>query len=128
MPGDPLEKRHKPFPRCPFSLCDEPSYAGYPLQRDLAEKGDPCDGGALTHIPNPRVKRIRTDRIAAAQLAQCSANALLRFVSEPEPPLEPDRDVRRCHPKRLEQPTERRKAQTIIGAPKRLALQGLEAV
>ncbi len=104
-----LEKLGKHFSARPLRLCDEASYIGYTLQRDLAHKGYHCDVVAPTSIPTPRSKQIKTDRIDAAQLAQFYAHGLLTFVCIPEPALEQDRDLLRTRQHLVQQQTELRK-------------------
>jgi len=104
-----LAKLDKHFPGYALRLCDEASYIGYTLQRDLAEKGYHCDVVAPTSIPKPRSKQIKTDHIDAAQLAQFYANGLLAFVSIPEPELEQDRDLMRSRQNLVQQQTKLRK-------------------
>lgn len=77
-----LEKLRQQFAGCPVRVCDEASYLGCTLQRDVAHQGYHCEVVAPTSIPTPRSKQIKTDRIDAAQLAQFYANGLLTFVIE----------------------------------------------
>ena len=104
-----LDKLSKHFPGYLLRLCYEASSIGYTLQRDLAEKGYPCEVVAPTGIPPPRSKPIKTDRIDAAQLAQFYVNDLLSVVSVPDLQLEQDRDLMRSRQHLLQQQTELRK-------------------
>ena len=104
-----LDKLHKYFPASTFRICYEASYIGFTLQRDIADKGYHCDVVAPTSIPSPRGKRIKTDRIDAAQLAQFYANDLMTFVAVPTLEQEQDRDLIRSRHKLLAQQTELRK-------------------
>ena len=104
-----LEKLDRHFPGCTLKLCYEASYIGFTLQRDLTQIGYACEVVAPTHIPSPRGKQIKTDRIDASQLAHYYANGLLTLVSIPELEQEQDRDLLRTRQKLVEQQTELRK-------------------
>jgi transposase len=106
-----LEKLSKYLPERTLTLCYEVTYIGFTLQRDLAEKGDPCDVVAPTSIPSPRSKQIKTDRVDAGQLAQYYGYGLLTFVSVPEPEQEQeqDRDLMHSRQNLVQQQTELRK-------------------
>jgi transposase len=110
-----LDKLGRHFPGCTFKLCYEASYIGFTLQRDLTQRGYACEVVAPTHIPSPRGKQIKTDRIDASQLAQYYANGLLTVVSVPDAQQEQDRDLLRTRQKLMEQRTElRRHLQALL--------------
>jgi len=62
-----------------------------------------CDVVAPTHVPAPRGKAVKTDRIDASQLAPYYANDLLTIVQPPKAVQEQDRDLLRSRQNLMEQ-------------------------
>ena len=98
-----LEKARKYFNGAELKLCYEASYVGFSLQRDLQERGYPCEVVAPTSIPRRGGKSVKTDRIDAAELAEFYANGLLTIVTAPDAEVEQDRDLLRSRQQLMEQ-------------------------
>ena len=98
-----LEKVHQYFGDADLKLCYEASYVGFSLQRDLAERGYPCEVVSPSSIPRRAGKAVKTDRIDAAQLAEYYANGLLSIVAEPDAEVEQDRDLLRSRQRLIQQ-------------------------
>lgn len=82
-----------------MTLCYEATYIGNALKRDLHAHNIACDVVAPSSITQVRGKKIKTDRIDAAQLARFYANGLLTVVSIPDEEQEMDRDLLRSRNK-----------------------------
>ena len=67
--------------------------ARHSLQRDLQDRGFPCEVVSPSSIPRRAGKAVKTDRIDAAELAEFYANGLLTVVSPPDVEVEQDRDL-----------------------------------
>ena len=65
-----LDNVRKHFGGVALKLCYEASYVGFSLQRDLAERGYPCEVVSPSSIPRRAGKSVTTDRIDAADLAE----------------------------------------------------------
>ena len=98
-----LEKVEAYFGGAPLKLCYEASYVGFSLQRDLQDRGYPCEVVAPTSIPRRGGKAVKTDRIDATELAQFYANGLLTVVAAPSAELEQDRDLLRSRQRLIQQ-------------------------
>ena len=94
-----INKIQKAFPHHEVTLCYEATYIGNTLKRDLHAHNIACDVVAPSSIPQVRGKKIKTDRIDAAQLARFYANGLLTAVSIPDEEQEMDRDLLRSRNK-----------------------------
>jgi transposase len=103
-----LGKLPRHFPGPAVHVAYEASYIGYTLQRDLVGQGYHGDVVAPASIPRVGGKPIKTDRLDAAQLAQCYANGLLTFVHVPPQQREHDRDLMRSRQHLLPQRTDLR--------------------
>ena len=62
-----LDKVRKHFGGVELKLCYEASYVGFSLQRDLADRGYPCEVVSPSSIPRRAGKSVKTDRIDAAE-------------------------------------------------------------
>jgi transposase len=98
-----LEKVREHFQRAELKLCYEASCVGFSLQRDLLQRGYPCDVVAPTSIPRRGGKAVKTDRIDAAELAEFYANGLLTIVTAPDAEVERDRDLLRSRQQLIQQ-------------------------
>jgi hypothetical protein len=98
-----LDKVRKHFGGVELKLCYEASYVGFSLQRDLAERGFPCEVVSPSSIPRRAGKSVKTDRIDAAELAEYYANGLLSVVAEPDAEVEQDRDLLRSRQRLIQQ-------------------------
>jgi len=98
-----LDNVRKHFGGIELKLCYEASYVGFSLQRDLADRGYPCEVVSPSSIPRRAGKSVKTDRIDAAELAEYYANGLLSVVAEPEAEVEQDRDLLRSRQRLIQQ-------------------------
>ena len=98
-----LDKVRMHFGVVELKLCYEASYVGFSLQRDLAERGYPCEVVSPSSIPRRAGKSVKTDRIDAAELAEYYANGLLSVVVEPDEEVEQDRDLLRSRQRLIQQ-------------------------
>ena len=110
-----LEKIQKYFSVESLKLCYEASYIGHCLQRDLMQAGFNCDVISPGSIPRKGSKAIKTDRIAALDLAQFYANDLLTIVQIPDAETEQDRDLLRSRQQLMKQQNDlRRHIQSLL--------------
>jgi transposase len=98
-----LDKVRKHFDGIELKLCYEASYVGFSLQRELAERGYPCEVVSPSSIPRRAGKAVKTDRIDAAELAEYYANGLFSVVAEPDAEIEQDRDLLRSRQRLIQQ-------------------------
>ena len=110
-----LDNVRKHFGGIELKLCYEASYVGFSLQRDLAERGYPCEVVSPSSIPRRAGKSVKTDRIDAAELAEYYANGLLSVVAEPDAEVEQDRDLLRSRQRLIQQQGDlRRHIQSLL--------------
>ena len=110
-----LDKVRKHFGGVELKLCYEASYVGFSLQRDLADRGYPCEVVSPSSIPRRAGKSVKTDRIDAAELAEFYANGLLTVVAEPDAEVEQDRDLLRSRQRLIQQQGDlRRHIQSVL--------------
>jgi transposase len=94
-PVGQLEKLREYSGATQLRLCDEASYVGFSLQRDLTDRGYDCAVVEPSSIPRRAGKSVKTDRIDAKELAEFYANDLLTVVAAPDGQLEQDRHLLR---------------------------------
>ena len=70
-----LENVRKYFGGAALKVCYEASYVGFSLQRDLQDRGYPCEVVSPSSIPRRAGKAVKTDRIDAAELADRAPSA-----------------------------------------------------
>lgn len=104
-----LNKVQKHFDGVDLKLCYKASCVRFSLQRDLADRGYPCEVVSPSSIPRRAGKAVKTDRINAAELAEYYANVLLTVVAEPDAEVEQDRDLLRIRQRLIQQQGDQRR-------------------